>query len=309
MRKTIAFLLAALLGTALLLGACSAKADAPMYRDIMYEAEATMPADFLAASFGDGDYLEKAKLEDLSAAGGETGAPKQDALAGRKIIKDVSASVDTRQFDQYLAAVEGKVAALGGYVERSEVSDNSYYYSSMRNATLVLRVPADALEDFKSSLGELGKVTSLSESVRDITANYTDVAAHIKAMEEERDALRKLMNQDSLENLLMVRDRLTDVLYRLDSLESQMRVMEDQISLSTVTLRVYEVERVTPDPPEGFWARTWSNFWENLADVIDGLVNFLSGLLSSIPYLVVIGGPIALVVWLVIRRRRKKKGK
>jgi hypothetical protein len=302
MRKTIAFLMAALLGLALL-GACGAKSEAPQEYAPMAES-AAYEEDWEPWIVADGE-AGAGYAEDEKAGETLTGAPVQDSLAGRKVIKDVEASVETRQFDRYAAAVEAKAKALGGYVESRNV-----WGRDRREATLVLRVPAGVLERFKGSLEELGKVMSMNESVRDITSNYTDVAAHIQALRTERDALLKLMNQaGNLEDLLKVQDRLTDVRYRLDNLESQMRQMEDQIALSTVTLRIYEVERVTPEQPKGFWAKTWANFKENLFSVGRGLRDFASGFLSAIPYLVLIAVPVAVAVVLIVRRRRKKKSR
>ena len=306
MRKSIAILTVVLLGLALVLGGCGAKS---------MDGAAMAPASMEYTQVNAYDAYElredlDAVYKDTVAGGNETGETVKPSTEGRKLIKDVDASVQTRQFETYLAAAERKVAALGGYVESKNTSDGGYYYSDMRNATLVLRVPASALDDFTGSFGELGKVTSMNESVRDVTSNYVDVATHIKALKTERDALLKLMDQaENLEDLLKVQDRLTDVRYRLDSLESQMRQMEDQIALSTVTLRIYEVERVTPEEPTGFWAKTWANFKENLFAVGRGLRDFTSGLLSAIPYLVVIAIPALLLVWLFIRRRRRKRQK
>ena len=300
MRKSIAILLTSLLGLALLLGACGAKMDG------MGLAPQERAANELALDF---NYTASA-VDEPEKAPAPSGEAVKNPLANRKIIKDLDASVDTREFDKYIAGVESKVAALGGYVESKQTGDGGYYYTDTRSATLVLRVPAEALDSFKGSLGERGKVTSLSETVRDITASYTDVEAHIKALKTERDALLKLMERaDKLADLLQVQDRLTDVRYRLDSLESQMRQMDDQIAMSAVKLRVNEVERVAPDTPQGFFAKTWSNFKENLFSVGRGLRDFASGFLSSLPFLVVLAIPTALIIWLVVRRRRRKKGK
>jgi len=326
-KKIIASVLAGLLGLVLLFGACGAKQmDSFTYASyspapqVAYDT--TMPAGSAANyryTVEEEQIREEADYNDYADLGGgeirptsianEIPQPEKPAGGGRKIIKDVYASVETRQFDRFIAAAETKTNALGGYVEsRSAWNGSNYYYSDKRSADLVLRVPADALDAFMEGLEEFGKVMNSNESKRDVTASYTDTQAHIGALKTEREALLRLMDKaDSLKDLLQVQDRLTQVRYQLDSLESQLRVMDEQIALSTVTLHVEEVERVAPEKPEGFFAKTWANFKENLFAVGRGLRDFVSGLLSAIPYLAAIAAPAALIIWLILRRRKKRR--
>jgi len=154
-------------------------------------------------------------------------------------------------------------------------------------------------------------VTGLNESVRDVTMKCNDVQAEIDALKVERDTLLRMMEETGkLADLLVLQERLTGVRHSLNRLESDIRLMDDQVSLSTVTLFIREVERITPDPepvPEGFWARTWDGFKDNLFAIGRGLRDFISGLIIALPWLVIVFLPIAAVVWLLIRRRRKRK--
>jgi uncharacterized protein YceK len=233
-------------------------------------------------------------------------APK-DVLAGHKVIRDVQADVQTKEFETYIKAVLAKTKALGGYAESTQNQDVGYNDNSLRNALLVLRIPSAQLDVFTAGLSEKGKVTHLNETSRDVTSEYTDVEAKQKALETERDSLLALMEKSgSLEDLLRVQDKLTDVRQELDVLESQLRQMANQIDLSTVTLSVYEVQRIAPTTPEGFWAKTWANLKANLFAIGSGLRSFLGWLISVIPYLIFIAA-IATVVVLVLRRVFRKR--
>ena len=311
MRKQILVPVTALLALVLLFSACGAGSTTARYDTSppgeSYKEAMTVPESADYDSGGGIEYRADSKAKADAPADTKPDAPA--AKSSRKLIKDINASVETRQFEKYLNALEAKTLALGGHVESRQTSDNGYGYSGNRDATLILRVPADSLDAFKASLGELGKITSIHESTRDVTSNYVDIQAHITALRTERDSLLKLLDQaKNLEDVIRVQDRLTDVRYQLDSLESQLRTMSDQIALSTVTLQVFEVDRITPDEPEGFWAKTWAGFKENLFSVGRGLRDFTSGLIAALPVLVAIAVPVTLVILLLLRRRKKKRG-
>ena len=242
--------------------------------------------------------------------------PVPAAAAGRKLVKNITAEIETLDFEAYLNAVEAKTAALGGHIHSKQTGDYGYYQENVkpsRQASLMLRIPAQALDELKGSLGNLGRVTSLNESVRDETLSYNDTAAHIEALKVERDALIKLMgNAKDLKDLIMLQERVTDVQRQLNSLEGALRLLDDQVALSTVTLTIKEVRELTPEPepepePEGYLARTWTGFKNSVRSIVKGIGEFLSGLVIALPWLVVIGLPAAAVVFVLLRRRKKRK--
>jgi len=330
MRKSIIALAAVLLGCALLFAACSAEAN--YMSDMMqadyerndswdyytvaeeaytmeYETEGVMT--YFAADISDDAFALPQKMVPAPTAAPAPPVEQKSSASGRKLIKDVNASVETKEFDKYMAAIEAKTIALGGHVESLDVNDYGYYgYMDTRSANLVLRIPSNQLAALKGALGEFGKVTRLNESVRDVTMKYNDVQAEIDALKVERDALLKMMEATGkLADLLVLQERLTGVRHQLNRLESEIRLMDDQVSLSTVTLRVSEVEHLRPEPEvrEGFWATTWGGFKDNLFGIGRGLRAIASGFIIALPILAVIALPVGLVIIVVVRRRRRNK--
>ena len=307
------------LALALLLTGCGAKMQLADRLERVPSAEPVAEADFGAGGMaraleGQGRDTETALEEKAS----ESEPPGPVSTAGRKLIKDVKANVETMRFEQYVAAIEAKCAALGGHIASKETSDGGYSpfgrdddtYRVNRHAAMVLRIPAAKLAEFQAALAVDGRVTNLNESVRDVTMEYTDVAAHIKALQAERDALTKMLGQaNATEELLQIREQLTKTRYELDALEGQMRVLEDQIALSTVTLAIQEVKRETPTKELGFWAGAWAMFTDNLWNVGRGLRNFFQGFLGAIPYLVLLAILCVVPVLLILRAKRRGRKK
>ena len=68
--------------------------------------------------------------EGAEEAGANISQASQDALAGRKLIKNVNLNVETEQFDMLVPNLEQRVTALGGYIEdMSSYSRNDQYSS------------------------------------------------------------------------------------------------------------------------------------------------------------------------------------
>jgi len=320
MRKKIALVLATLLACALLFASCAMEKSAaePMVND---DSAYDVLNDELNSLADSGLPEEKALYKKASfapppsadAESAPSEAPAPSAAAGRKLVKNITADIETLDFDACLQAVEAKAAALGGYIHSKQTGDDVYRGSSpqlCRRASLVLRIPAQSLDEFKQSLDAGGKVTSLNESVNDETMAYNDTAAHIEALQVEREALLTLMAKaKDLKDLLMLQERITDINRQLNSLEGQLRLLNDQVALSTVTLTVVEVVKLTPkpQPEQGYFARTWNGFKSSVRSVVSGIGSFISGLIIALPYLLVIGAPVAPVIIIVLRRRKKRK--
>ena len=82
--------------------------------------------------------------------------------------------------------------------------------------------------------------------------------------EEEQERLLSLLEQaETMEEIIALESRLTEVRYQLESMESQLRTMDNQVSYSTVYLSIEEVEHFTPPAEKGTWERISTGFSEN----------------------------------------------
>lgn len=245
--------------------------------------------------------------------GSESDGEITDTSSGQKLIKTVSISMETREFDTLLDSINAKVKAVGGYAESSNVSGSSYGYDvTNRYAWLTLRIPVDALDEFVAGVGELGNVTSQTENVQDITLDYVDTESRKLALETEQTRLLELLEKaESVEDIITIESRLSEVRYELQSYTSTLRTYDNQVSYSTVNLDIYEVERETVTTKQTFFGRVQSAFLEKIYRAGENLSDFGVWFLSSLPFILVFVLVVFLVVKLVrraVRRRRQKKG-
>lgn len=278
-----------------------------------------------------GDMREEAGFSDLSDAqpevseSAEGGNEAQDAgqslSSDRKLIKKVNMTVETRSFDEALSSIQEQVTALGGYIESMDTYNGSRYSSysdslEKRYSSMTARIPRDRLDAFLDTVSEVCNVVSRSDSVEDVTLTYVDLASRKKALETEQERLLELLEQaGSMEDIITVEQRLSDVRYQLESMESKLRTIDDQVDYSTVYLELKEVRELTPAVKETVWERISGGFLSSLRGVGSGLTEFAVWFLSNIPYLLVwaavIAAAVALVRLLAGRKgkRRSKKGR
>ncbi|MBS6398010.1 MAG: DUF4349 domain-containing protein [Clostridiales bacterium] len=230
---------------------------------------------------------------------------------GRKLIKTVNLELQTKEFDSLIEGLVKKAEEMNGYIEGSSIWGSSYYYESTRSADYTIRVPSDRLDEFVDVVSGLGNVTYKNEDVQDVTLQYVDVESHKKALEIEQERLLELLEQaESLEDLLTIESRLSEVRYELENYGSQLRLLDNQIDYSTVHVTVTEVERITETKERTFFQEISDRFNDSLYVVGRGLRGFVVGFLGSLPILMVWAVVIGAVV-LILRKafggKREKK--
>ena len=208
----------------------------------------------------------------------------------RKLIRTVDLYTETEQYDDLLAALEAQIASLGGYVEyRYQYNGNSYdiYSYSRRSSNLTVRIPSDRLDEFITRVGETSNIVNKEERVEDVTLRYVDLESHRNALVTEQGRLLELLEQaETVEDLITIESRLSQVRYELESMESQLRTLMNQVSYSTVNLSVQEVQRLSPTEEVTIWGRMRQGLADSFYDLGMGFQNGFVGFVIHLPYIV-----------------------
>ena len=229
----------------------------------------------------------------------------------QKLIRTVYMDAETQSMTELLAWMDSRVTSLGGYYEQKSVyrrgsrDDGSYYHSG----DFMIRIPAENLDQFVSQVGEKANVTSNSESTENVTLQYVSTQSRVEALETEQKRLLELLeNAETMEDLLTIEERLTDVRWELENYASQLRVLDNQVNYSTIHLSVWEVDEPTVIAERTVWQKIGDGFAENAGDVWDGLVDTFIWLITVIPYLIplaLIAGVVVVVLKLTVFRKKK----
>lgn len=110
--------------------------------------------------------------------------------------------------------------------------------------------------------------------------------SHKKALETEQARLMELLSTaENMEDLLAIESKLSDIRYEIESYESQLRLLDNQIDYSTVHVEIFEVERMTDAGEKGFFEEIKERFGDNLYKVGHGFRNLIIGILVHYRFL------------------------
>lgn len=262
-----------------------------------------------ASLYGDGASLQAQEQSGEAPLNRESGVNIPTGENNRKLIRTVELRVESREYDGFLEALTDETRTRGGYIESIDSYNGSAYSSNRqeRHASLTLRIPQEKLDDFLTTVSGIGNVTHRMENVEDVTLRYVDMESHRNALRTEQERLLSLLEQaQSIEDIIAIEGRLSEVRYQLESMESQLRTMDNQVNYSTVYLDVIEVKELTPAAERTLWERIRDGFAGSLRDIGRGAVDFAVWFMVNLPYLVLWAVGIA-VLALLLRRCWKKR--
>ncbi len=246
---------------------------------------------------------------------GPVPAPDSHVAAGGTGSAESSSTVITRQVvttgtvviraTHPIAAADRAAAitdAAGGRVDdRNQSAATS---TTSEQATLTLRIPSSKLTPTLAKLKAIGHELSITVSTSDVTTKSEDLGARIDALQTSITRLLALEAKatDTADVITLENDIATRQ-GDLESLTAQQRYLDDQVSMSTITLRLIAPTAavVKPGPPSPGTA------------ILAGLSGFglfftwlFLGILYALPWLVLVAVAWVVVVVLLRRRRRRR---
>ena len=256
-------------------------------------------------------------------AGGEADS-EPAADTPDKIIYSADVTVETTAFDETIGKVSGLVEAFGGWIESSSVSGSNYYQksrgtASTRDASYTLRIPSKRFQELMDSLSGLGNIPYSHIYTENVTAQYYDVQAHLKAYQTQETRLLEMMElAETVEDVIILEDRLTELRYKIESLQSSLNNWDRRVSYSTISLSVKEVREYTPEEKVNptYGEELLQALKDGLENAGEFLKNLLVFLVEVLPVLIILVPIIWLVIWLLRKldgqgrgEERKKAGR
>jgi hypothetical protein len=229
----------------------------------------------------------------LPALGGESGVVEDLT----KIIRmgDISLTLPRDGLETAVDEVTAIADEKNGFVFSSSVGE--------RAGSLVLRVPAEQFDATVTSLRALGTVKDVTISSQDVTADFIDLNARLKIARGRRHVLQGLYSQaTTIEQTVRVLNALNDTQTRIEQMQGELNVIDNQTSQSTI--RVSLREEGLPDPQtQDVRNPSVGTAWDR---AVAGFFGVISAVVIGVGYLVPIA-ILALLVLLVVtlvRRRR-----
>ena len=318
MKRTASLMLALLL----LLSLCACGSLSP--KDAVQTASA--PAEAYYADYAPAEPDVYAEESAAGFAMSNTAAKTDDGGSGEnapdenpeKIIYSADVTVETTDFDGSLAKIEELLASCGGWVESSSVNGANFYqksrgYGGTRSASYILRIPSDRFDELMSSLSSLGNVPYTHTYTENVTSQYYDTEAHMKAYQTQEDRLLEMMEKaETVEDIVILEDRLTELRWRIESLQSTLKNWDRRVSYSSVSLSLQEVQEYTPEAETrlSYGQRLWRSLKDGLrgvAEFFEELLIWFVGALPTLAILAVLALLLRLPVKKALARRREKR--
>lgn len=261
-------------------------------------------------AYSENGFYSDGYVESEEAVGSTISMENSEILDGRKLIETVNLEVETREFEQMMSVLEEQIQNMKGYIESMDSYNGSSYsgYRSLRHANLTIRIPSGNLNAFLTAVSDAGNVVRSNKSVDDVTLSYVDMESRRNTLQKEQERLIAFLDRaETIEEIITIEERLSEVRYQLESMESQLRTIDNLVDYSTVYLDISEVEILTPVEEPTVWERISEGFSESLHSVGNGAAELGIWILVHIPYLVIWGILIAGIILLWRRQRRRKQ--
>ena len=272
---------------------------------------ASAPNAMMARSADTATYDLYAAEESGASTGGTSAADAgTEASAGQKLVRTASLTLRTTAFEADLESVQALLESLGGYVE------NLYEYGDVesgdtRTASLSVRVPSENLDAFLTGVEGVGRVTDRSESVTDMTVQYTDNQTRLETLYAKMERLNQLMAQaQEVSDLIELESAIADTQYEIERYETSQRDIDRRVDMSAVNVTLLE------DTPAQSATAEDVGLGERLGAALNASLRWLGGFLRNMLVFVTMILPVAVPVaaiaaaaWLIVRRRRSRSPK
>ncbi len=311
----------AFIAVMLILSACGSKSENSSYdraaaEDYYYEDVDTYEAGDFSTGYAEAeeaaeyDYDDTADTADTGSAGKEISNEEVEDH-GSKIIRNASLDLEVDSLEAFSDNLKKTVYDYDGYLESMDINAYDSDYSESRYGYFTARIPAERLDDFLNIVSDEGTVTAKTESAEDVTLQYVDIEARISTYEAERDSLMELLDTaTNLKDILTLRDKIAEVNYELDSLQSQLKTMSNKVTYSTVTISALETRTIAGNKGEKtFWSKIWDDFAYEMEDGLEAAIELLIFIITRLPVILIL----ALIVFVIVKiiqaivRSSKKK--
>ncbi|WP_010281032.1 DUF4349 domain-containing protein [Bacillus timonensis] len=251
---------------------------------------------------------EKAEMENnVDQSTKETAATTEVKATNRMVIYNAELNLEVKDFKKAQTTIESLVNQMAGYIVNAQIYDSE---EGQMGGSITVRIPQDKFQTFLEKAEDISvKLHNRTVSGQDVTEEYVDLEARIKSKRAVEDRLLAFMKEaKETKDLLQISADLERVQVEIESLEGRMKYLENQTSLSTVTLTLFENKVEIPgiDKEElNTWEKTKKQFMDSINFLLTAFSGFLVFLLGNSPILLLLV-IVGLIVWYVSKKVRRK---
>ncbi|OIJ24598.1 DUF4349 domain-containing protein [Nocardioides luteus] len=231
----------------------------------------------------------------------DAAAPKQ-AVMKASVISTGSVALSAKDVGKTRTQVQHVSDRYAGQVTEQETSDSDD--DGPRHARMVLRIPSKSFDEAMADLEETATLVDSNTTSTDVTTEVVDTEVRVKNARTSIERIRTLLSRaERIGDVISIESELARREADLNSLLAQQAALEDQTSLSTITV---DIDRAGPggsDDDAGFLSGL-SAGWEALGASARVLAVALGAVIPWAPVVLLVLVPF----WLLNRRRKQAAG-
>lgn len=227
----------------------------------------------------------------------------------RKLIRNAEILLESSNPPDAQRRVSSIAEAHGGFVvtaESKQVNEGGRAKPET-SATVIIRVPSAQFDSVINEIYGSSGARKVQDKVttQDVTEEYIDLEARIRAKQALEAQFMEIMKRaNTVAEALEVQRQLSDVRSEIERLEGRRRFLENQSSLSTITINILPPSQVVSST--GFFYSVKRAFGDGLDVASTITLGLISILIALLPLLVFIVLPVVLFVRYMIRRSQRR---
>ena len=229
-----------------------------------------------------------------------------------KKIRTVNMTLECKNVESAAKELKDKVKAEGGYIESEDYSASSQW-DDAKSMNFTIRIPKGNVDHFLDFLNGEGRILSKSENLQDVRLEYRDAKNHIKALETEQERILALMEKaETVDQLIALENRLTEIRYQLDSYNSEILDYDNKVDFSTIYLELQESVdgKINQSGNYSFFDRVRDGFFRNLYEIRVFFADIALFVLVFIPQILLVLLAILFIVFAnkyLLNKKKKEK--
>lgn len=323
MRSAVVFML--ILVLCLSLAACSSSGSSSPGS---HNSIAAFAGDSASAENDSSDKSIASDSNDTPSNSNDTSSDKTESTSQSddKLVYKAGIDIQTLDYSDTISQLQTYIKSyeciLESQTERdSDYLDDTYLISGKKETSspeagslycrFSVRVPSDKFFAFINDVSEVAHVIDKQIDVENISTVYADNDASIKALETQKSRLLAMLDEtNDIDAMIQITGKLEEVEQQLNRDKTSKAAMDKDVAYSSVVLTVKEVAKYTETKKPTFWQELGENFsgaWSDFLSILKGLLFFC---IRALPYLIVFGILVAVIVKIIItqvHKDRKKK--
>ena len=221
------------------------------------------------------------------------------------VIYQAELELRVKNFENTVQNLEAKAKKYGGYIAESSVTKDG---TEQVSGSMKLRIPQAHFQEFLNDAeGQAAEVLKRNINGQDVTEEYVDLESRLRSKRAVEERLLSFMkNAAKTEDLLKISADLASVQEEIEVIEGRMKYLENQTSLSTVSITLYETKVVVPELEKdqlNTWEKTKKQFMNSTNLILAALSGLVVFILGNLPILIIF----VLLGFLVYLYYNKKK--